>query len=35
MITFQAVHGNASGTANVNADAHVPIPRFRNGRINH
>lgn len=35
MITFNAVNGDASAIANVNTDAHVPIPRYPNGRINH
>ena len=35
MITFHAANGDANAIANVNADAHVPIPRFPNGSMNH
>ena len=34
-IPFHAVNSDSNAIANVNADAHVPIPRFPNGRINH
>ena len=33
-ITFHAVNGDANAITNVNADAHMPMPRFRKGRIN-